>query len=46
MMELFLRNGACGQLKPGWSRTLIKALEENNLRDVSDVVKPGISVVN
>ena len=46
MMELFLRNEACGQLKSGWSRKLIKALEKKTLRIISDVVKPGISVGN
>ena len=41
MSELFLQNGACGRLVPGWSKALLKSLEENNLMEIADSVRPG-----
>ena len=41
MVELILHNGACGRLLPGWSKTLLKSLEENNLKEIADAVRPG-----
>ena len=41
MAELLLHNGASGRLLPGWSKTLLKSLEENNLRYIADAVRPG-----
>ena len=41
MVELILHNGACGHLLPGWSKALLRSLEENNLKDIADAVRPG-----
>ena len=41
MVELILHNGACGHLLPGWSKTLLKSLEERNLQMIADVLRPG-----
>ena len=41
MVELVLTNGACGRLIPGWSKALLRSLEENNLKETADVVRPG-----
>ena len=41
MVEFILHNGACGHLLPGWSKTLLKSLEENNLKEIADAVRPG-----
>ena len=41
MVELLLHNGACGRLLPGWSKTLLKSLEENSLKEIADAVRPG-----
>ena len=41
MEELILHNGACGRLLPGWSKTLLKSLEQNNLKYIADSVRPG-----
>ena len=41
MVELILHNGACGRLLPGWSKTLLRSLEENDLKEIADVVRPG-----
>ena len=40
MGELFLQNGACGRLVSGWSKGLLKSLEENNLMNIADAVRP------
>ena len=45
MVELLLHNGACGRLLPGWSKTLLKSLEENNLKEIAEAVRPGNSYV-
>ena len=41
MAEFILQNGACGHLLPGWSKTLLKSLEENSLKEIADTVRPG-----
>ena len=41
MVELILHNGACGHLLPGWSKTFLESLGNNNLKDIADVVRPG-----
>ena len=41
MVELVLQNGGCGNLIPGWSKALLTSLEENNLKEISDDIRPG-----
>ena len=41
MVELILHNGACNRLLPGWSKRLVISLEENNLKEIADAVRPG-----
>ena len=44
MVELILQNGACGNLIPGWSKGLLKSLEDNNLQEVADSIRPSKSI--
>ena len=41
MVELILHNGACGRLLPGWSKKLLKSLEENSLKEIADATRPS-----
>ena len=41
MAELILHNGACGRLKHGWSKALLRSLEENNLMEVANACRLG-----
>ena len=46
MVELILQNVGCGNLIPGWSKALLTSLEENNLKEISDDVRPSESIKN
>ena len=39
--ELFLQNGTSCRLVPGWSKALLRSLEENNLKEIADAVRPS-----
>ena len=41
LAELFLENGASGCLLHGWSKALLRSLEENSLLAMADAVRPG-----
>ena len=41
MAELFLQNGTSCRLVPGWSKALLRSLEENNLKEIADAVRPS-----
>ena len=38
--ELILYKGACRKLVPGWSKRLLKSLEKNNFKEISDTIRP------